>query len=516
MAGLDGISPRAIWAGFLAMIVGNFMAILDIQIVASSLREIGAGVSASADEIAWVQTSYLIAEVIAIPLSGLLGRALGMRTLFTVSALGFTLMSLACALAWNIESLILFRTLQGFLGGGMIPTTMAALFILFPEEKRAPAIVLVGMVSTLAPSIGPSLGGWLTDNFGWHWLFLINLVPGLACAALTWRFSPLKSRDFSLLKRLDVLGLIGMALLLGSLEFVLEEGPAHDWLADDKVFTMSVVMVVGGALFFWRAFTSKSPIVDLRVFSDRNFLIGCIVSVIAGVGLYGSVYLTPLFLGGVRGFSSTQIGEVMVVTGLAMFLTAPVIGKLQAKLDLRLLLFIGLLLTALGMWDNARLTAESGFWELALPQVLRGVGLMMCMIPMTGLAMGTLSPDRVQNASGLFNLTRNLGGAVGLAVINSLMDHGTDLHRTEIATSMSTGHADVQIWLDQSAGSLASQGVADPTAGALAQLAGMVEREATVMAFNNVYVVLALAFAVLLPLIFFTRQAKGGGAPAGH
>jgi DHA2 family multidrug resistance protein len=509
------LSARAIWAGYLAMILGNFMAILDIQIVASSLREIQAGVSASADEIAWVQTSYLIAEVIAIPLSGLLGRALSMRKLFLISVSGFTFMSLLCALAWDIQSLIVFRTLQGFLGGGMIPTTMAALFILFPEAKRGPAIVLVGMVSTLAPSIGPTLGGWLTEALGWHWLFLINIVPGAAAAFMVWRFSPLRAAEPALLRRIDILGLVGMALFLGSLEFVLEEGPGHDWLADDMVLIMSIVMVTGGALFFWRAFTSAAPIVDLRVFANRNFLVGSIVSVIAGFGLYGSVYLMPLFLGGVRGYNSIEIGEVMMVTGIAMFFTAPIVGKLQGKVDLRILLSVGIMLTAVGMWENAQLTAQSGFWELALPQVLRGSGIMMCMIPMTGLAMGTLSSDRVQNASGLFNLTRNLGGALGLAIINTLIDSGQALHRTELATAVSTGHADAQGWLDQTSASLAAQGVADPSAAALAQLAGMVEREAMVMALNNVFIVLTLAFAVLVPLVMFTRQAKAAGGP-GH
>lgn len=507
-------SPRAIWAGYLAMIVGNFMAILDIQIVASSLREIGAGVSASADEIAWVQTSYLIAEVIAIPLSGLLGRAISMRTLFVISAGGFTLASLACALAWNIESLIFFRTLQGFLGGGMIPTTMASLFILFPPEKRAPAIVLVGMVSTLAPSVGPSIGGMITDSLGWHWLFLINLVPGLACASLVWRFSPLKERDLSLLRNIDLIGLAGMAVFLGSLEYVLEEGPGHEWLADNSVFWMAVAMTLGGAVFFWRAFNSASPIVDLRVFKDRNFVLGCVVSMVAGVGLYGSVYLLPLFMGEVRGFTTTQIGQTMIVTGIAMFFTAPVVGKLQAKVDLRLLLVIGVSMTALGMWLNAQLTGESGPWELALPQMLRGSGLMMCMIPMTGLALGTLSPNRVQNASGLFNLTRNLGGALGLALINTLLDQGRDLHRTELATAVSSGHADTQGWLDQMAATMAAQGVADSATAALAQLARMVEREALVMTFNNVFLTMALAFAALLPLLLLTRPARPAGGPA--
>jgi DHA2 family multidrug resistance protein len=510
------LTARAIWAGYLAMILGNFMAILDIQIVASSLREIQAGVSASADEISWVQTSYLIAEVIAIPLSALLGRALSMRRLFLISVTGFTAMSLACAVAWNIESLILFRTLQGFLGGAMIPTTMAALFILFPEAKRGPAIVLVGMVSTLAPSIGPTLGGWITETMGWHWLFLINIVPGAAAAFAVWRFSPLTQAEPTLLKRLDVLGLVGMALFLGSLEIVLEEGPGHDWLEDDFVFTMAVTMVAGGGLFIWRAFTAAEPIVDLKVFANRNFTVAAIVSMLAGVGLYGSVYLMPLFLGGVRGYNAVQIGEVMMVTGIAMFLTAPVVGKLQAMVDLRLLLGLGIGLTALGMWENASLTAESSFWEFALPQALRGSGLMMCMIPMTGIALGTLPPERVQNASGLFNLTRNLGGALGLAIINTLLDDGRALHRTELASAVSAGHGDVGGWLDQTAAALSAQGVADPAAAALARLAGLVEREANVMAFNNVFVTMALAFALLLPLVLVTRQAKAAAPGGGH
>ncbi len=516
MPGLDRLSPRQIWLGYIAMIIGNFMAILDIQIVAGSLREIQAGISASADEIAWIQTAYLIAEVIAIPLSGLLGRAISMRKLFAFSAAGFTLASLACAFAWNIQSLILFRTLQGFLGGAMIPTTMAALFILFPEAKRGPAIVLVGMVSTLAPSIGPTLGGWITEHMGWHWLFLINVVPGFACAALVWTLSPLRQEEPELLKRLDLAGLVGMALFLGALEFVLEEGPKHDWLADPAVLKMAIVMAAGGALFFWRAFTATSPIVDLKVFANRNFLIGAAVSIVAGFGLYGSIYLLPLFLGGVRGYSTLQIGEVMMVTGIAMFFSAPIMGKLQEKLDLRVMLGLGIALTALGMWENAKLTADSGFWELALPQVLRGAGMMMCMIPMTGLALGTLPPERVQNASGLFNLTRNLGGAIGLAIINSLIMSGQAMHRTELATAVSSGHADAQAWLDQTAAGLAAQGVADPNAAALAQLAGIVERESLVMALNNVFVVLALLFCVLLPLIMFTRRAAPAAPGAGH
>jgi MFS transporter, DHA2 family, multidrug resistance protein len=506
---LEGLSRRAIWAGFLAMIVGNFMAILDIQIVASSLREIQAGVSASADEIAWVQTSYLIAEVIAIPLSGLLGRAVSMRLLFVASALGFTAASAACAFAWDINSLILFRALQGFLGGAMIPTTMAALFLLFPGQGRGAAIVLIGMVSTLAPTLGPTIGGWITAQWGWEWLFLINLAPGLAVAATVWRLSPLREAEPQLLRRLDLPGLVGLALFLGCLQYVLDEGPRYGWFEDAGIVRMAVVSAAGAILFFWRAFAAPSPVVDLRVFSNRNFVVGCLVSAVAGVGLYGSVYLTPLFLSGVRGYSSAEVGETMMVAGLAMFAAAPLIGRLQALLDLRVMLGFGLALTAAALWVNAHLTAESGFWEFALPQAMRGAGLIMILVPMTGLALGTLPPERVQNASGLYMLMRNLGGALGLAIINSLLNRSRDFHRSELATAVSNGHGDVDGWLGRTEEMLAARGAPDPEAGALAQLAGLVEREATVMAFNDAFLMLALAFAIVLPLILLTRRAAG-------
>ena len=506
MATAPALSSRLVWAGYLAMIVGNFMAILDIQIVASSLREIAAGVSASAEEIAWVQTSYLIAEVIAIPLSGLLGRAISMRLLFVISALGFSVMSVACAFAWDLESLIVFRALQGFLGGGMIPTTMAALFLLFPQEKRGNAIVLVGMVSTLAPSIGPSLGGWITDSMGWEWLFLINIVPGLICGAMVWRFSPLRSRDLSLLRTLDVLGLVGMALFLGSLEFVLDEGPAHDWFDDGTIRLMAFLAVAGGLLFFWRAFTSPHPIVDLRVYGNRNFMLGCLFSVAVGAGLFGSVYLVPLFLGGVRGYTASDIGSVMMMTGIAMFVTAPIVARIQNKVDFRLLLFAGLGMTAVALWLNAQLTAESSFWEFALPQALRGSGLIICMIPMTGMAIGTLAPERVQNATGLFTLNRNLGGALGVAIINTWIVRYQDVHRSELASAVSSGQGDVQGWLDAAAAQLQAQGVADPGTAALARLAALVDREAAVMAFNDIFLSIALVFASLLPLVLLARQ----------
>ena len=316
------------WIAFCALIFGNFMAILDIQIVASSLNELQAGMSASSSEIAWVQTSYLIAEVIAIPLSSYLSRMMSTRIYFVISATGFALASLACAFAWSLPSLLVFRTIQGFLGGGMIPTTMAALFMLFPPEKRMMPIVLVSMASTLAPAVGPTLGGFLTNHFSWHWMFLINLAPALIIASIVWAYLDIDKPDWKLWHVIDWLGLLSMALFLGSLEYTLDEGPRHDWFAEEAVVISSVIGLLGGLVFFWRSFTNANPIVNLRVFANRNFAIGSVISFVVGVSLYGMVYLVPLFLGKVRGFNSLQIGEIMMVMGIAMFITAPHIGRL--------------------------------------------------------------------------------------------------------------------------------------------------------------------------------------------
>ena len=262
---------------FVMMVFGMFMAILDIQIVSASLAEILAGLSASADEITWVQTSYLVAEVIMIPLSGYLSRALSTRVLFSLSAGGFTLMSLMCANASSIEAMIVWRALQGFIGGAMIPTVFATAFTAFPPEKRSVVSPVIGLVATLAPTIGPTVGGYLTDIFSWHWLFLINIVPGIAVTAVSWLFIDFDTPDWSLLRKFDFLGLFSLAAFLGALEYVLEEGPNKNWFEEDVIVWGAIISAVGAIVFFWRAFASAFPVVELRI-NNRNFWAGCALS----------------------------------------------------------------------------------------------------------------------------------------------------------------------------------------------------------------------------------------------
>ncbi len=511
----QSMSPRRVFA-FFAMVFGMFMAILDIQIVSASLANIQAGLSASADEVTWVQTSYLIAEVIMIPLSGLLGRIFSTRYLFAASAAGFTLMSVMCAFSSNVTEMIIWRALQGFIGGGMIPSVFAAAYTIFPRSKQSIVSPIIGLVATLAPTIGPTVGGYLTDLFSWHWLFLVNVIPGIAVSLATYFLIDFDEPNMHLLKDFDWWGLTALALFLGDLEYVLEEGPNKDWFQDEAVAISAILMVIGAVVFFYRSFTVKQPVVDLRAFANRNFTMGCLLSFILGIGLYGLTYIYPVFLARVRGYSALQIGETMFISGLAMFLTAPIAGRLMAKFDARYLIGFGLIVFAIGAFMAADVTKDWDFYELLWPQIFRGVGIMFIMPPVSNIALATLSPERLKGAAGLFNLTRNLGGAFGLAGINTLINDRTDLHLTRLHEVVRWGKPEAEDFLNNLTASFAHLG-ADASLAATAKLAGIVRREAVVMALADTFITLGVIYAVLVLAVPLVKSVQpGGGGGSGH
>ncbi len=501
--------------GFFAAILGMFMAILDIQIVASSLNEIQAGVSATPDEISWVQTAYLIAEVVMIPLSGMLTRWLSTRLTFVISCSAFTLASLGCAMAQTIDQLIVLRAIQGFVGGAMIPIAYALSFRLWPPRMMGVIQALIGMIATTAPSIGPTLGGYITISLSWHWLFLMNIVPGIVAAILVWMYLDIDKPDFSLFKKIDFMGLGFMALFLGSLEFVLEEGPGEDWFASHEIIFMSMLCVLGAIAFFWRTLTVEMPIVDLKVFRNRNFALGTWLGFLVGVALYGLVYLMPMFFGTVRQFNSLQIGEIMFVTGATMFLSAPVMGKLSDKIDPRLLLTYGLFMVGLGAILNSTLTADAGFDAFFLPQIVRGAGLLVCILTVTRIAMGTLPQHEITNASGLFNVMRNLGGAVGLATMDTIRDIRFDYHWEQLIGAINTTRDVVVDTLYQSQMQFTGM-VSDPSAAAVKQLAQRVSTQANVLSFNDLFLWLGIVYILAIPLMLFIRKPAPGKAPVEH
>lgn len=508
------ISRRRVFA-FLAMVFGMFMAILDIQVVSASLAEIQAGLSASSSEISWVQTAYLIAEVIMIPLSGFLSRVLSTRLLFSIAAAGFTISSFLCATASNIDQMIVYRTLQGFLGGGMIPSVFTAAFTIFPKSKQAIVSPIIGLVATLAPTVGPTIGGYLSHTLSWHWLFLVNVMPGIAVTIAAWLLIDFDKPNFALFRKFDWTGLVAMIAFLGSFQYVLEEGPGNDWLNDDSVFAFSVVLVIGAVAFFWRVLTAEEPVVDLRAFKDVNFAFGSTFSFVMGSGLYGMTYLYPLYLGQIRGFDSMMIGETMFVSGLAMFFTAPFAGILARKIDMRVMIMVGLLGFAVSSWMLTGLTADWDFHELFLPQILRGVSLMLCMVTINNLALGTLPPERMKNASGLFNLTRNLGGAVGLALINTqLVDRGK-LHYARLADSVSWTNPEATREMNTMVNAFDAKGLDGKTA-ALSQMVSSVTQQARLLSFMDVFFLLAVLFASLSVFALIMRKPGGAAAGAGH
>ena len=509
----DRIAPRRLVA-FLIMVFGMFMSILDIQVVSASLSDIQAGLSASSTEVSWVQTAYLIAEVIAIPLSGFLSRALGTRLLFAISASGFTIASFLCGFASTIEQMILWRALQGFLGAGMIPTVFASAYTVFPRTKFHIVAPIIGLVATLAPTVGPTVGGIITDWMSWHWLFFINIVPGIAITIGVLALVDFDSPNFALLEQFDWWGLIFMGGFLGSLEYVLEEGPQYEWLQDTSVAVCAAICGVSAIAFFWRVLTAEEPIVDIRTFTNRNFAIGCLISFCVGIGLYGLTYIYPRYLSEVRGYSALMIGETMFVSGVTMFLTAPLVGRLMQKVDLRYIIAAGLVIFAAGSYQMTWITRDYDFYELLLPQILRGIGMMCAMVPTNNIALGTLAPERVKNASGLFNLTRNLGGAVGLALINQVLNDRTDLHITRLQERVTWGNATATETLNLFTQRL--QGMGDAALMAMKQLSQIVHRQAVVMGYGDAFFMLTLFYCGLSLLVLLLNKPAAASSEPSH
>jgi MFS transporter, DHA2 family, multidrug resistance protein len=507
----DRIDPARLVA-FLAMCFGMFMAFLDIQVVSASLSEIQAGLAASSDEITWVQTAYLMAEVVAIPLSGFLSRALGTRIMFATAAAGFTIASLMCGLTSSMDQMIVWRAIQGFIGGGMVPTVFASAYIIFPRSRMPVVVPMIGLVATLAPTIGPTVGGYLTDALSWHWLFFINIVPGIIVTIAALTLIDFDKPDFSLFETFDWQGLTFMALFLGALEYVLEDGPRYDWFDDSTIAWAAVVSAASAVLFFARVLMAKNPIVDLRAFLDRNFAFGSIFSFVLGIGLYGLTYLYPVYLGEIRGYDALMIGKTMFVSGVAMFATAPLVGRLMERADPRLMLTAGFLIIAASNWEMQYVTSDWDFWQLFVPQILRGFGMMLAIVPITNVALGTLPPDRLKNASGLFNLTRNLGGAVGLAALNTVLDNRIDLHLARLHDAITWSRLPA---LEALSGLAARIPGSDAQNMALKQLYQLVHQQGVVMAFADVFLLLSLLYVAFAWLTVLMRRPAPMAAGAG-
>ena len=505
----------ATWSGFVLMCLGMFMAILDIQVVATSLPAIQDALAISRDTMSWIQTAYLIAEIIAIPLTGWLTRVLTLRWLFTIATSLFTLASIGCAFSSNFVMLVSFRVLQGFAGGTLIPAVFTAVFLLFPIRSHAIATTMAGIMAVLAPTVGPVVGGWITETWSWPWLFLINVTPGVIAATATPFLVPRARPHFADLATLDGVSLALMAISLASLEISLKQAPHEGWLS--PLCLLLFLLSAGAATIFGlRTLKAEYPVVELSTLKNRSFAIGCALSFFLGVGLFGSVYLMPVFLAYVRRHDAFEIGTVMLVTGVAQLVTAPIAGRLESRFDPRWLSAAGFGLFALGLGCSAFQSRGADFDEMFWPQVLRGVAIMFCLLPPTRLALGALTEAEVPDASGLFNLMRNLGGAIGIALIDTILYGRTSGHAEALRDRLIAGDitAAQAIGLDVELFTHRPPGVSDATVEAY--LRPMVEKAAFALSTNEAWAL--LAFAALLGLLlvpFAGRPSQSTNAVAG-
>jgi DHA2 family multidrug resistance protein len=513
------IDPAALSNGrkyliFAVMAFGQFMALLDIQIVAASLNDVQAGLSAGPDEISWVQTGYLMAELVMIPFSGFLAQALSTRWLFALSAGLFTASSALCGLAWDIHSMVGFRVLQGFVGGAMVPTVFATGYALFAGPQRAMIPAILGLVSVLAPTLGPTVGGWLTEAAGWRWIFYINIVPGVIVTVMAVSVIRVDRPNLAMLKAIDYSHLAAMAVFLGGLEYVLEEGPRHDWFGDPHIAVGGWLSLVGFVLFLERSFRSGGPIVRLSPFRRPTFVFACVFNLVIGFGLYASTYLVPVFLGRVRGYDSLQIGTTVFVTGLAQIASTLIAARLSQTVDPRKVITVGLTLFAASLWLSSNVTPEWGFSALLAPQVLRGFAIMLCIVPSVGMALTGFGMTELRSASGLFNLMRNLGGAVGIAVVNTWLADSTRIQAARMGESLGEAGRRAPDFVGAMAGRI-GQAAGDSSQALLAargEFARLVGRAALTSGFDEVFRMMAWLFIAALVMVPFCRPLPQGAA----
>jgi DHA2 family multidrug resistance protein len=499
---------------FAVMAFGQFMALIDIQIVAASLNEVQAGLSAAPGEISWVQTAYLMAELVMIPFSAFLAQAISTRWLFALSAGLFTVASILCGIAWNIESMIAFRALQGFVGGAMVPTVFSVGYVLFTGKQRAMIPAILGMVSVLAPTLGPSVGGWITDAWGWRWIFYINVVPGALVCVASLVLIRIDRADPAMLKRIDWVHLGAMAGFLAGLEYVLEEGPKEGWFDDSGIAVAAWLTLVSFALFLERSFRSNGPIVVLSPFRNATFAFACVFNLVIGFGIYAGTYLVPLFLGRVRGYNASEIGTTVFISGIAQLLGVPLAAMLSQRVDPRYVITAGLTLFAGGLWLFSFMTPDWGFAALFWPQVVRSFAIMLCIVPSVGLALGHFAGPELRYASGLFNLMRNLGGAIGIAVVTTWLDDFGRLHALRLNEAMGASSSEASGVISGLAQQLGAYTPDLYRATEMAQsiVARMVAREALTLAFNDVFRVMAWCFLAALILVPLCRPAKADPA----
>ncbi len=499
--------PASAWIGFVAMCIGMFMAILDIQVVASSLPNLGTALAIPQDRLSWIQTSYLISEIIAIPLTGFLTRVFTVRWLIAGATLGFTLASIGCAASPNFAALIALRTVQGFFGGALIPAVFTTVFELFPRRLHPLATAIAGTFAMMAPTAGPIVGGYLTEAYTWHAIFLINVAPGLLVSLLVALCIHIGKPDLPALKHIAYITIVLAAIFLASLELLLKESPKRHWHGP-VVEVLLVVCLVSFALTIQQCLARAAPFVNLRRFRDRGFAVACFLSFILGLGLYGATYLLPLFLGFVRKHTALEIGETMMVAGAVQLVCAPIAAWLEVRMNGKALVAIGYALFGAGLLTEGFSTIHTDFNGLILPQALRGAGIMFCILPSTRLALEGWPEMQIPDASALFNLMRNLGGAIGIALVDTVAEQRTPTHVTHIINRLQAGDPLTAESVGLPSAMFHGHSLGPVSEAVKQMVAPLVNRAALTASFNEAWLLLGVLFLISLPAIaLLSRRA---------
>ncbi len=504
------------WMAVLGSTLGAFMAVLNIQITNASLPDIQGAIGAGIDDGGWISTAYLVAEIIVIPMTGFLTRVFSLRRYLIANTALFLIFSVACAFAENLGQMIVLRALQGFAGGVLIPLAFTIIITRLPRPRQPLGLALFALSATFAPAIGPTIGGYLTDNVGWQFVFYVNLVPGAVMLAMLWLSLEPAPMDLGLLRRADWAGILAMAVGLGTLQTVLEEGNKDDWFGSPFILRLAVIAGVALSLFLVVEFTAKEPLLNLRLFARRNFALASVSNVLLGMALYGSVYLLPLYLSQMQGYSAQQIGEVLAWTGLPQLVLIPLVPRLMRRFDARLLIGFGLLLFAASNFLNVRLNPLIAGDQLLLPNLVRALGQALVLTPLAAVASAGIEKENAGSASALFNMMRNLGGALGIALLQTFLTRREHYHSTVNAESVSALLPATRLRLEALQRYFLAHGVADP-ATALHEAIVAVGRTISAQSFFQAYgdCFFLLGAALLAAALAAALLARPDGTAAG-
>ncbi len=500
------------WLAVFGASLGAFIAILDIQVTNASLREISGSLGLDFTESGWISTAYLIAETIMIPLTGYLSEVFGVRRFVVWNCALFILASVLCGMSWNLPSLIFFRAFQGFVGGALVPMAFQILLVFIPRNMRHISMVIFGMTATLAPTVGPSLGGWITDEFGWRYIFFFNLIPGALMISLIMAGIRPNKIDWSMLKKIDLIGIFSLSLGLGTLTYVLEEGARHDWFEDFNIQVCTLIAMIMLTTFFISQLTRKSPILNLFVFKDRNFLLTSLITMITGAALYGGIFSLSLYLGQIHNYSPTQIGQTVMWIGIPQIFVMPLVPLLMKRVNLKLLATVGLLMFAYSNFLNAFMDFNYAGEQVRWSLFIRALGQPLFLIPISTIGMSLVGEHDAGNASAIFNMMRNLGGSLGVSLAGTFLVSKQQVHQRSIIDSINSGSSLVQEYVykvEMAFRTLGYDMVQAKLAAAKAFLSAAI-RDSFIQSFNEVFLVLSIGLLISVVFILILKPVKAG------